>query len=375
MHHLLIYITEGYTLKRGILFLIILSLFFILVSCGKTVNTSSEQLQTDQSSTADSLNQGSAQEGEQQNSKPEDAAKPEKKPVGDFIFPTEGVRPFAVMIDNEGTRSLPQGGMYLAQVIYEVIVEGGETRLMPLFWGTNPTMIGPVRSSRHYFLDYSMEHDAIYVHFGGSYIAYRDLPKLKINNIDGTGAGGGIFWDLTKDRKNWQDSYTSMKKIEGYVSKVKYRTSTEKKPVFTYNKTDVDNAIGQKAEKINIRYSSSYTCGYQYDTTAKMYKRLRKGQPHMERVTGKQLEAKNIIIQYVRNYTIKGDTAGRQEVNTVGSGSGLFITNGKSMEIKWSKDARSSATKYTYKDGNTVMLNPGQTWVQIVPIDGKVEIN
>ena len=113
---------------------------------------------------------------------PEPAAtEPSPTTEGAFILPQEGIRPIAVMIDNEGTRSLPQGGLDKAQIVYEVIVEGGLTRLMPVFWGTNPEMIGPVRSARDYFLDYIMEYDAIYVHVGGSPQAGMDIKKLKIN--------------------------------------------------------------------------------------------------------------------------------------------------------------------------------------------------
>ena len=53
-----------------------------------------------------------------------------------------GARPIAVMIDNQGSKVLPQGGLDKAQIVYEVIVEGGLTRLMPVFWGTEPEMIG-----------------------------------------------------------------------------------------------------------------------------------------------------------------------------------------------------------------------------------------
>ncbi|WP_243467285.1 DUF3048 N-terminal domain-containing protein [Acetivibrio straminisolvens] len=77
------------------------------------------------------------------------------------------------MIDNQGTICLPQGGLSQAQVIYEVIVEGGITRFMPVFWGQKTELIGPVRSARHYFLDYAMEHDAIYVHIGWSLWLWR----------------------------------------------------------------------------------------------------------------------------------------------------------------------------------------------------------
>jgi len=78
---------------------------------------------------------------------------------------------------------------------------------MPVFWGQKTELIGPVRSARHYFLDYALEHDAIYVHIGWSPMAMADIPKLGVNNINGA---YGVFWDITNDKSNWQDTYTSM---------------------------------------------------------------------------------------------------------------------------------------------------------------------
>ena len=294
--------------------------------------------------------------------------------ASDFVLPEKGVRPVAVMIDNEGTRSLPQGGMYKAQVVYEIIVEGGETRLMPVFWGTDVDMIGPVRSSRHYFLDYVLENDAIYVHYGWSPRAQKDIPKLGINNINGVANSGGIFHDLTKDRSNWQDSYTTMQKILDYSKKVKYRLTTEKEPVFSYNSSDAVFLDGSGASKVTLRFSQSYTCAFEYDQASGLYNRFRKGKPHMERNTDKQLTAKNILIQVTPSSSISGDDKGRQEVSTVGKGSGYLISGGKAVKIKWSKASRSAATKYTYEDGTAISLNPGQTWVEILPVYGKVTL-
>lgn len=311
---------------------------------------------------------------------PEDEEKPEEaaeEPVieetnSDFVMPEAGIRPIAVMIDNEGTRVLPQGGLDKAQVVYEILVEHGLTRFMPVFWGTAPEMIGPVRSSRHYFLDYSMENDAIYVHYGWSYIAERDIKTLKINNINGVGYGGEIFWDLTKDKKNWQDSYTSMEKILAFVGKAKYRTTTEKAPVFNFDKTFAGMAEGEKAEKVSIKYSSVASCSYEYDSAKKAYLRFRNGKAHMERVSGKQLEAVNIIIQYNNSYPIKGDKEGRIDLETTGTGKGYYINQGKVIKIKWSKADRKSATKYVDEAGNPIKLKPGATWVQVVPPSAKV---
>lgn len=292
-----------------------------------------------------------------------------------FVLPFDtNIRPYAVMIDNEGTRVLPQGGLAFAQIIYEIIVEGGETRLMPIFWGTAPELIGPVRSSRHYFLDYSMEHDAIYIHFGYSPMAKDDLKKFKIDNINGVANGGEIFWDLTNDKRNWQDSYTSAKRIKDYCSKVKYMQTSDKKPVFSYAGSNYVPDNSTDAKIVNIRYSSSYTCSFEYDEKTYKYLRFRKQKPHIERNSGEQLTAENIIIQFVPSSTIKGDKYGRQQVDTVGKGEGYLITKGKKVSITWSKDSRTSPTVYKHKDGSGIKLNKGQTWIQIVPLSGKVEI-
>ncbi len=87
-------------------------------------------------------------------------------------------RPIAVMIDNN-TNAWPQAGINDAYMVYEIRVEGGETRLMALFKNVDLEKIGPVRSSRHYFLDYVMENDAMYAHFGASYIADEQIPNLR----------------------------------------------------------------------------------------------------------------------------------------------------------------------------------------------------
>ena len=107
-------------------------------------------------------------------------------------------RPFAVMIDNHQD-AWPQAGLQDAYMVYEIIVEGGETRLMALFKGVDLEKIGPVRSARHYFIDYAMENDAIYVHFGESPQASSDIKKYSIDEIDGISEDGTTFWRV-KDK-------------------------------------------------------------------------------------------------------------------------------------------------------------------------------
>ena len=68
------------------------------------------------------------------------------------------------------------------------------------------------------------------------------------------------------------------------------------------------------------------------------------------------------------------DSEGRQDLDTVGTGSGYYITNGYAKPISWSKTSRTAKTKYTYNDGKEIVLNDGNTFVQIIPISSDLII-
>ena len=93
-------------------------------------------------------------------------------------------RPYAVMINNvDGARKL-QSGLQDAYIIYEMMVEGGITRYLALFMDKDVDRIGSIRSARHYYLDYALENDAIYVHHGYSPQAKDDWSKLGVDRIE-----------------------------------------------------------------------------------------------------------------------------------------------------------------------------------------------
>jgi hypothetical protein len=295
--------------------------------------------------------------------------------AGIFDMPQEGVRPVAVMIDNETDAVLPQGGIGEAQIVFEFIVEYGATRYMALFWDNLPDMIGPVRSARHYFLDYLMDFDAIYAHIGWSDYAYRDLAEFEIDNIDGvTREAGGVYWDLTRDKRNYHDSYTSAERLNNFISNAGYETKTTKALPLPYNKDDLDLSDGRTAEEVFIKYSTVSSSGFYYDSKQKNYKRIRQGEYQIDRNTNEVIRAKNVIILFVRNEPIVGDKLGRQELHTTGSGTGYYITNGKYEEITWKKDDRTQQTRYFNSRGQRLTLNPGQTWIQIVSPDADIRI-
>lgn len=296
-------------------------------------------------------------------------------------------RPIAIMLDNNiGNNS--HAGLQDSYINYEIIVEGGLTRIMAIFKDKDVPLIGPVRSSRHYFLDYSLESDSIYAHFGWSPYAERDIKNLNINNING----------LYDDQCFWRDKtiasphnvFTSTEKLYNCAKEKNYSLVTDSWKLLNYKadpvilnekieKTVTNKETGEKekqeeykeglltANQVTIPYSNYQTRSYTYDPERKVYLRFMNNKPHTDKTTGVQLYYKNIIIENVANKSI--DSYGRQDLTTDTTGTGYYITNGYALPIIWTKDSRRVKTKYTYQDGSKVKLNDGNTFIQIEPIN------
>lgn len=291
-------------------------------------------------------------------------------------------RPIAFMIDNN-VNAQPQASLNSTYMVYEIIVEGNESRLMALFKGQDCDSVGPIRSSRHYFLDYAMENDAIYAHLGMSPQADEQMKTFGINNINGqaydTGAARtatSLYWRATHKNAP-HNAYTNIPSIKQIAKDKGYSLTSEQESVLNYVEEEVvlDSEDAIVANTITIPYSSGHKVRYEYDAETGRYTRYSKGRMMKDEVTGEKVTTKNLIVTFAENYTLNdGENKGRQDVVTVGSLDGYYITNGKAIKIKCNKESRSAQTVYTDLEGNEIKVNDGNTWVNVCPIDANVTV-
>ncbi len=283
-------------------------------------------------------------------------------------------RPYGVMIDNI-SYARPHSGLQNAYLTYEIIVEGGLTRLFALFKDVNVSKIGPVRSSRHYFLDYAMENDAIYVHYGWSPYAQEDIRTYKINNLNGLYNPSNMFWRAT-DRSAPHNAYTSTENILKAAKNSGYKMTSDNYLVLNYSAKEIDLSKQETAvvaDKVDIAYSNYVVTNYEYDKENKVYLRSVNGKAHTDSETKKQYTVKNIIvITDIYNETI--GSKGRQGIENLGKGNGKYITNGYAIDITWEKKDRQSKTTYYTKDGKELKVSDGNTYIQLQPKGRKLTI-
>lgn len=286
-------------------------------------------------------------------------------------------RPYAIMI-NCHNGALPQAGLQNAYIVYEIMVEGGITRMMALFKDADVSKIGSIRSARTQFLDYVYENDAIYFHAGGASDAVSRMGNEGINNISVDGAYG--MRDTSLDR-NWEHTlFTSTDLMQQAISDRGFKTTTEAGNLLTYQAKSInydDYSDKIEAKNISITYSYYRTSNYKYDSSKKVYLRSMNDTSNVDLVTGNQYEVKNIIVYGVEysSYTHNGYSL-YQKIDNVGSGEGYYITEGYAIPITWEKSSKNSKTIYKYKQtGKELVVNDGNTYIQIYPINENLTIN
>ena len=281
----------------------------------------------------------------------------------DVVDVNSNTRPFAVVVNNATVAVKVQQGLQKAYMVYEIPVEGNMTRLLAFYKDIDDLKIGTIRSARHNFLDYVFEQDAIFVHWGWSHYAEDQIKQLNIESLNG-------LYDTAFWRENplnlamEHTGYTSIQKARDLAKEKGFSLTSNKGLVLNYSLQEVNlNESGKVANKIYIPSSNVSDTSYEYDSDKKVYLRSVNGNKHIDYLTKEQYTAKNIIIQKI-NTRMASDNY-YWELETVGSGEGMYITNGYATPIKWSKTDRKAKTVYTYPNGEEVKLNDGNTYIQL----------
>ena len=277
-------------------------------------------------------------------------------------------RPYAVMINNINVARPYQSGLQDAYIIYEIIVEGGITRYMALFLDQDTERIGSIRSARHYFLDYALENDAIYVHHGQSPQAQSDFRTLGIDRIEVNNSTTG-FRDNSLNVASEHRLFTSIGLLNNGLGNVRTQRDNDLLLNYSVNELDLSSYVGAiPANNVTIKYSGYITNTYEYDSESGVYKRFVNGEEHTDYVTKEQYTFKNIITYQVDNYTLNdGENKGRQDIENIGEGTGYYISGGYAVPITWEKSSRTSQTKYYLENGEELVVNDGNTFIQIQP--------
>ena len=274
-------------------------------------------------------------------------------------------RPLIVSYDNVGS-AIPQSWTSMADIVYEFPVEGSQTRLNAVFYSEFPEFLGPIRSTRPYFVDLTREYKGVFLAHGWSpqakqYLTSNVVPYINAMNSDAK------FYRVS-DKSAPHNSYIKWSEVENQIEKNGWWEEKQDIRSFTFL------AEGEKNEgaAVNfVEFDSAAHCEFTYDAEKNHYVRtINNGSKYVDKETGEPVTVNNVLVQKVSSKTL--DEKGRLEINMCAGGEALLFTNGVVVEGTWSRDDLDSRTIFKDANRNEFKLSVGNSWVMVADQNTKI---
>jgi hypothetical protein len=277
----------------------------------------------------------------------------------------------AVMVDDLSP-ARPQSGFNSASIVWHAPAEGGIPRYMMLFQDTIPAGVGPVRSSREYYIEWASEWDAMYVHAGGSPQALATLAAKGhgqwVYNADEFRWGGRYLWRTT-DRFPPHNVYTDGDHLRALARRLGAADGPIE-PVWQFA-PDAPRDQRPRGGTIEVDYPTEIIT-FRYDAGTNTYRRYVNDSKaaQRDRADGGLVAPKNVVILRMGFGSLNDGhpQKHRLEANDVGKGVAYIATNGHTIKGQWRKASPTAPTLLFDADGNPVTLTAGQTFVQVITL-------
>jgi len=299
--------------------------------------------------------------------------KPDVPPVWPLtgVATTELVVRPALTVKIENPREArPQTGLELADMVWEEVVEGGVTRYVAVFHSAIPNEVGPVRSVRPMDPAITAPLKGL-VAFSGGLAPFATAVRNSGSQVLSQDSGSAGFF-RTSDRPAPHNLHGTP---STFLNQADAGHQASPAPQFTFARNAAlatGATLGAPATTLNIRMSGYSQPVWSWSAADNAWLRSEGATPATS-ASGARLSAANVLIMRVAVVnTPYIDPAGTPvpETMIVGTGDGLLATGGKTIAITWSKASIDAPVTLTAAGTDRVLLAPGKTWIQLVPVNG-----
>jgi hypothetical protein len=234
--------------------------------------------------------------------------------------------------------------------------------------------VAPIRSARLINTQLTSQYDAALVNSGGSDAVRWELSQLPIVNLD------EYFWPqpfFYRENQGWQTRLAvSAADAYGLMAREK-KLALPVKPLRGFVFSD-QLVGGDPAESILIPYPKQTSqVEWRYDRESGRYLRWVSAKPMVDFANNQQLSAANVIIYYAEHLAtdIVEDSNGATSVRILvnGEGRAQICRDGVVVEGLWRTDGQQTPD-FVLPNGEFIPLKRGNSWIEVVPTDYKVEV-
>lgn len=273
----------------------------------------------------------------------------------------------SVKIENSSA-SRPQAGLEDADIVWEQLVEGGMTRFVAMFHSHVPETVGPIRSIRPMDAPIVGQVGGVLA-FSGGQLAYQQRARdagVALVQDDSGDAGFYRNPNRTRDHSLYGETEPFLAQdLDG--------------PPELFSFADEEGQIsavseGEEVNDIEVDFPASHPS---WAWNGEFWERSESGTPALAE-SGERLQATNVVVLTVQvRDTGNRDGAGSTVYESVltGEGQATVFSGGHGVPIRWEKGQDSDPLRLLTEDGDEVLLAPGNTWVELLPVSGSLTIS
>lgn len=273
----------------------------------------------------------------------------------------------AVKVENTPA-ARPQYGLVDADVVYEEPVEGGITRFIAIYQCHDASRIEPVRSGR------LMDPDVVRQYGAHPLFAYAGAIPWVVTKIDnsslidvGIYRAGNAFWrDNSRSAPHNLVASTASLYAAGAAQ---HAPAVPPAPVFSYGALP---AGATPAGAVSIGWTAAgQAVNWTWSAARGVWYRSYPGYGPASIGEGGQIAAANVVVMkavmYATPYVEDATGAHENSMILTGSGAAQVFRNGVVINGSWKRPSLATNTQLLTAGGRPIALNPGPTWVELVP--------
>ena len=289
-------------------------------------------------------------------------------PVNGLPMPAGSNNSIVIGIKNDNNvKARPQSGPQAADAVFEVLVEGGMTRFINIFYQSDTSYHGPIRSARP-------TDPTVLRPVGGVLIASGATGGLIPEIID---MGVPVISDRRPEyfriasRNAPHNLYADTSKLKQLAVNKGYKKYNDPQPLFPWGDPSLDSWSNNSFIKLTF---SSYTSttwtwnGSSYVRTYyDAYKNSSDNNIHYwisKYGTEKQITATTVIALFCEPYI---HPLQLPSVKTVGEGRAIILHKGKLLDARWKRGSNLDPFHIVDKYDNILYVPKGKVWISLVP--------
>ena len=289
-------------------------------------------------------------------------------PVNGLVMPSNANNKIVIGVKNDNNvRARPQSGPQNADAVFEVLVEGGMTRFINIFYESDTTYHGPIRSARPTDPTVLRPLDGVLVASGATGGLIPEILDIGVPVI--TDRRPEFF--RIESRRAPHNLYADTIKLKNLAIAKGYKKSTNPQPLFPWGNPNYN--VWKDAYSVSLKFSAQtetkwtwngiyYSRSY-YDAYEGSSKNIKHSWSDRNGASG-QINVKTVIALFCEPYM---HPLQLPSVKTIGEGRAIVLHNGKLLDATWKRGSNLDPFHIVDSNGNTLFIPPGKPWISLVP--------